>query len=60
MKTKDLLRIGTMMSNVCFNLAQSELTPEVFRKTMKSLQEQWDAAVRETTKPRAAQKRKTR
>ena len=39
-----LVRAGTQMSNACYNMAQWTTLPD----GLKSLQERWDAAVRET------------
>jgi hypothetical protein len=35
-------RIGTMLSNICFNGKQCDRVPEDFRRCMASAQEAWD------------------
>lgn len=49
----DLLRVGGMMSNVCFNIGQhgaSKTITAAQAKSMKQLQVDWDAAVRRLTR----------
>jgi uncharacterized membrane protein YccC len=36
-------RIGQQMSNLCYNLAQSDSIPEQHRQTMRELAKAWDA-----------------
>lgn len=38
----ELIRIGSMMSNMCFNIKQWKEIPERVRTTAKELQEEWD------------------
>lgn len=38
----DLIRIGSMMANLCFNLKQKSELSDSIRIPAKELQEQWD------------------
>lgn len=46
-----MLLIGQQMSNLCFNLAQSDKIPAEHRATMKELYQEWDAAYPKRTSP---------
>lgn len=58
MKTKELIRVGQMMSNVCFNLSQSDLVPESFKGVMRTLQKEWGVALRASRPPPRPKKSK--
>ena len=52
-----ILSIGAQMSNVCYNASQDSRIPEHYRRSMKELQQEWDAA-RPIVRPRAKRKAK--
>lgn len=39
-------RVGGMMSNLCFNLAQDSRLDERYRKSMDECRKEWDAILR--------------
>jgi hypothetical protein len=38
----ELIRIGGMMSNVCYNGKNAKDMPESYKRSMSDLQQQWD------------------
>jgi hypothetical protein len=38
----ELIRIGAMMSNLCYNVKQMHQMPEIVRRSAQELQESWD------------------
>lgn len=44
-ENEELRRIGSLMSNLCFNGKQHSEIPPVYRKHMESLHQSWDAAL---------------
>ena len=45
-QTTDLIQIGQRMSNMCFNLKQSDKFEPNLRQSFRELQEEWDAIKR--------------
>ena len=45
-RIQELLNIGQQMSNVCYNLSQSEQLPLHTRELVRDLYKKWDLAIR--------------
>lgn len=60
-KLEEVLRIGGLMSNVCYNVAQSSTTDRASLQTIAgSLFQKWDQALREYRATRAGKPRSKR
>lgn len=50
----DILKAGTKLSNLAFNLAQSDALPAEVRASLDDCRKEWDAAVRAAPVPASA------